>query len=103
MKKIIILLVAMFTGFISEQANAEKYVIFISGYGGNVWTSSNTPAEWDGTVVPEGNVLILDDVLRNFPQVLLSSTSSLTSTINFEALLSSFLESLIKGEMIELW
>ncbi len=103
MKKIIILLVAMFTGFISEQANAEKYVIFISGYGGNVWTSSNTPAEWDGTVVPEGNVLILDDVLRNFPQVLLSSTSSLTSTINFEALLSSFLESLIKGEMIELF
>lgn len=103
MKKLIIILVALFTILMSEQANAEKYVIFISGYGGSVWTSSNTPAEWDGTVVPEGNVLILDDVLKDFPQVLLSSTSSLTSTINFEALLSSFLESLIKGEMIELF
>ena len=35
--------------------------------------------------------------------LILSSASSLTSTVNFEALLSSFLENLIKGEMIELF
>lgn len=102
-KLIKVLLIAVFA-FAANTANADKYIIFISGYGGDVWTKSSLPAEWDGNLVPDGNVLILDNAFLKLPDEIKNVYNNVTNSNNYARdWFFEFLERSIKTEMINLF
>jgi hypothetical protein len=82
---------------------AEKYVIFISGYGGNYWTNSGLPDEWK-SLVPTGNVLILDDALVDLPNEIQGAYYDiLAGRENARTWFTDFLKRSLRTKMINLF
>src|SRR5690554_3863388 len=104
MKNLIIIAVFGLLVAAPSAAKAEKYIIFISGYGGDYWEKSGLPSEWDGNLVPKGNVLILDNTFINLPNEIQQVYASiLAGNINAKIWFTDFLKKSIRTRMINLF